>query len=148
MSPSSLSAVYNEIQQNGSHASLKQQLDWLEQFAQILAAQGSHYNHHNAYHPDSINLLLAQYDRLHESQIASFLHDKLQRTLNVVVANAQVDYTEQTVISSSFVLSTLVDMLNNPEQPFEVAALMFESQTMFDEWYDQLLAMTGLEKRV
>ena len=148
MSPSSLSAVYNEIQQNGSHASLKQQLDWLEQLAQTLATQGSHYNHHNAYHPDSIGLLLAQYDRLQESQIACFLHDKLQRILNVLVANAQVDYTEQTVISSSFVLSTLVDMLNNPEQPFEVAALMFESQTMFDEWYDQLLAMTGLEKRV
>lgn len=147
MTTPSLSLVFEDIQKNSSNANLQHQLEWLRALAQILTEKGSRFSQHNAYHPDAITLLSAQYERLQDSQIASFLHDKLKRTLDILAANGFIDQTEQAIISSSFVLGTLVDMLNNPEQPFEIAALMFESQTMFDEWYDQLLAMTGLEKR-
>lgn len=147
MTTSSLSLVFEDIQKNSSNANLQHQLDWLAALARILNEKGSRFSQHNAYHPEAIALLTAHYERLQDSQIASFLHDKLKRILDTLASNGFIDQTERTIISSSFVLGTLVDMLNNPEQPFEIAALMFESQTMFDEWYDQLLAMTGLEKR-
>lgn len=147
MTTSSLSIIFEDIQKNSSNANLQQQLNWLNLLARSLVEEGSRFSQHNAYHPEAISMLTAHYQRLQDSQIASFLHDKLKRILDTLAANRFIDQTEGIVISSSFVLGTLVDMLNNPEQPFEIAALMFESQTMFDEWYDQILAMTGLEKR-
>ena len=147
MTTTSLSPVFEDIKENSSNANLQRHLAWLSELARILSESGSRFSQHNAYHPEAIATLNAEYERLQDSQIACFLHDKLRRILKTLSDNGFIDQTEQTVISSSFVLGTLVDMLKNPEQPFEIAALMFESQAMFDEWYEQLLEMTGLEKR-
>lgn len=147
MPTSAFSAIFTEIQSRGSRASLAQQLDWLQSFTDILHAHHSQFARHSAWHPLGIPSLRVNLQRMEDSPLAFFLNDKLKRILHGFEAKPDLPHVEQMVISSSFVIGTLVDMLDNPEQPFEVAALVYESQSMFDDWYDQLLEMTGLQKR-
>lgn len=142
-----LSQVFDDVRQRGSQAGLAQQLDWLQTLAEALTAQGSLFAQHTAFHPLAVSSLRINLQRMEDSPLAFFLNDKLKRVLMAAAGKPDVSLAEQTAISSSFVISTLLDMLDNPEQPFEVAALMYESQSMFDDWYDQLLEMTGLQKR-
>lgn len=139
--------VFDDVRQRGSQAGLAQQLDWLQTLADALTTQGSLFAQHTAYHPLAVSSLRINLQRMEDSALAFFLHDKLKRVLMAADGKSDLTQAEQTVISTSFVISTLLDMLDNPEQPFEVAALMYESQSMFDDWYDQLLEMTGLQKR-
>lgn len=147
MSETTLSAIFDDIHRKGAHATLSQQLDWLQALAEELNGAGSLFSQHSAYHPLAVSSLRINLQRLQESPLAFYLNDKLKRVLGSFAGELDIARTEQMVISSSFVISTLVDMLDNPEQPFEIAALMYESQSMFDDWYDQLLEMTGLRKR-
>lgn len=147
MTQTGMHEVYEEIQRKGAHASLAEQLDWLQALAEHLNAGGSLYAQHSAYHPLAVASLRVNLPRLQESALAFYLNDKLKRILAGIAGEADIGRTEHMIVSSSFVISTLVDMLDNPEHPFEIAALMYESQSMFDDWYDQLLEMTGLQKR-
>lgn len=139
--------VFESIRQTALHADLAQLLDWTHTLILWRQEQGSELTEQSAFQPLAISSIRLNLGRLEETPIAGFLRLKLQKTLLAIACSESSVQQDQALVGISFVLGTIVDMLDNPETPFELASMVYESQTMFDEWYDQLLAMAGLRPR-
>ncbi len=140
--------LFEDIKMAVSSASLSQLLDWTHALIIWRQEHGAALTEHAAFHPLALSSLRLNVAKLEETQLAHFLCHKLRKTLHELTASQNAVEQDLALIGISFVLGTIVDMLDNPETPFELASMVYENQTMFDEWYDQLLAMAGLRPRL
>ena len=139
-----LTQALNSAVVRAQGADLGELLTIFADLVRTVESQGVDLSRQVAYHPLAFKTIALQEERISSSQLGIFLAAKLRQQLAALAASP--GEVAAMLAGASFVLDTVIDMLEDEDQPFEVTAMVYENQPMFDSWYDQLLAMTGLHR--